>query len=463
MTKVVIIGGQGTAIVIADQIYDAHIRYGMDMEVIGLALDDRTMGNDICGYPILCGIREVYDKFKEQEDVKFIYSLYRDDQIRECCEILYSLNIPEEKWCNFIHPSAMVARSVKMGYGNVVLANCVINSNTTIGNFNTLNSGTLLGHDIIVGNNNFFAAQVTVGSMLEIGNMNFIGLNSAIRSHTKLGEANLVSQASNVTKSFDHDETIFGNPAMSHGTIKKKPLKVYQSSETKAGGKLIIVGLSKTAKHVLSFVNNYGLYNVIGFAVNEKYKTTETFHGLPVYTLENIEKEVGHSDFSVFVAMLWNRLNSERRGVYEYCKQKGFDMVNIVSPFAILRSPLKGDNCWIHDYVVVQQDTYIGSDVMMMSGTLIGANSQVGSHCFFGAHSLLGGGSVIGEQSFVGINSIVFDDTKVGRKCIIGACTAVKRNMPDYSRYVTKSDEIVVKQYAEEEIENKLIFSKNVR
>lgn len=165
--------------------------------------------------------------FRDADDVKFIFSLYRSDKIRERCKILYDLGIPSEKWYNFIHPSALVARSVKMGYGNVILANCVINSNTVIGNFNTLNSGTLLGHDIKVGNNNFFAAQVTVGSMLEIGDMNFIGLNSAIKQGVSLREANLIGQASNVTKSFDHDEVIYGNPAQSHGDIKKKEDKQY--------------------------------------------------------------------------------------------------------------------------------------------------------------------------------------------------------------------------------------------
>lgn len=225
--KIVIIGGKGTAIVIADQIYDAKVRYGMDVEVLGLALDDRTMGDEIYGYPIICGINEVYEKYKNDDDVKFIYSLYRSDQIRERCKILYDLNIPAEKWCNFIHPSALVARSAKMGYGNVVLANCVINAGVVMGNFNTLNSGTLLGHDIVVGNNNFFAAQVTVGSLLEIGDMNFFGLNTSIKTGVRLGEAILVGQASNVTRSFDCDETVFGNPAMSHGSTKKKENKKF--------------------------------------------------------------------------------------------------------------------------------------------------------------------------------------------------------------------------------------------
>lgn len=224
--KIVIIGGIGTAIVIADQIEDARERFGVDIEVLGLALDDHTMGNAICGYPILCDIKDLYPKFKDATDVKFIYSLYRPDLIEERTKILYDLNIPSDKFCNFIHPTAYVARSAKMGYGNVVLANCVINSNTVIGNFNTFNSFDLIGHDMTIGDNNYFAAHVTVGSQLEIGNMNFIGLNSSLRTGIKIGDCCLIGQMSNVTKSFDH-EVAFGNPAQSHGAIIKKPQKKY--------------------------------------------------------------------------------------------------------------------------------------------------------------------------------------------------------------------------------------------
>lgn len=225
--KVVIIGGQGTSIVIADQMFDAQKRFNMDIEVLGLALDDKTMGSEINGYPILCGIREVYEKYGKYDDVQFVYSLYRNDQIRERTAILKSLEIPKERFINFIHPSAMVARSSKMGFGNIVLANCVINSNAIIGNFNTFNSGTLIGHDITMGDNNFFAAQVTVGSLLSIGNMNFFGLNSSIKGGIHIGDGVLIGQMSNVTKDFENDVVIFGNPAQAHGAINKKPLKKY--------------------------------------------------------------------------------------------------------------------------------------------------------------------------------------------------------------------------------------------
>ena len=225
---------------------------------------------------------------------------------------------------------------------------------------------------------------------------------------------------------------------------------------------LIIIGLSTTARHVYSFVTYHKLFNVIGFAVNEQYKDSDTFEGLPVYGLEKM-KDNNLGEYSVFIAMLWNRLNGDRQRLYDYCKGEGFRMANLISPLAVLRSPISGDNCWIHDFVVIQNDSVIESDVAIMGGSLIGANTHIGAHCFFGAQTVFGGGSTIGERSFVGIKATVFDGTRIGNKCIIGACTPVKRNMPDCSKYATASDNIVIKLYSDSEIEMKLMYNKNMR
>lgn len=219
--KIIIIGGLGTSMVIADQIYDAHIRYGEDVEVIGLALDNRSKGESLCGYPILCDIKDVYTKYCKFDDVKLIYALHRPDRIRERTQLLLSFNIPIEKFCNFVHPSVMLAHTATIGYGNVILANCVINHGAKLGNFNTLNSCTLIGHDTTVGNNNFFAAHVVTSSAITIGDMNFVGLNSAV--HRSMGNGNLIGQCSNCIKEIGDDTTLYGNPALPHGGVEKKP------------------------------------------------------------------------------------------------------------------------------------------------------------------------------------------------------------------------------------------------
>jgi len=97
----------------------------------------------------------------------------------------------------------------------------------------------------------------------------------------------------------------------------------------------------------------------------------------------------------------------------------------------------------------------------MMAFTLIGAHCEIGSHCFFGAKSTVGGGCKIGEQTFVGINATIFDDRIVGRKCIVGACTALKRDLPNFSSCKTDIDSMLVKTYDENIVEEKLLFSEN--
>lgn len=226
--------------------------------------------------------------------------------------------------------------------------------------------------------------------------------------------------------------------------------------------KLIIIGLSTNARHVYEFVKDYDLYDIVGFAVNRKYKTEGTFKNLPVYEIESLERYFNKDDVELFIALLWNRLNADRRDLFLSLTKEGWKMANLISPRASIRGELAGRNIWVHDFAVIQNDTTIRDNVAIMGQTLIGANCEIGSHCFLGAKSIIGGGSTIGEQTFVGLNCTVFDNTIVGKKCILGACTAVKRNVPDYSLCKTSSN-IEIRQYDEDEIEKKLLFKQNKR
>ncbi len=133
MDKVVIIGGKGSAVVIAEQIYDTQMKIG-NVEFLGFAFDDETMGDRINGFPLLCKTYEAYAKYKDDPDVKFIYQLYRPDLIEERIELLKSFEIPEDRFYTFIHHTATVARSAVIRRGTAVMANAVVNPNTVIGN-----------------------------------------------------------------------------------------------------------------------------------------------------------------------------------------------------------------------------------------------------------------------------------------------------------------------------------------
>jgi acetyltransferase EpsM len=212
MKKIIIIGGKGTAIVIGEQIENAIDKFNADYELIGYAFDDESFGEAINGVPIVAKTYEVYNKYKDYNDVYFIYSLYRSDLIEERIRLRDSYGIPLEKFVNFIHPLATVLKSVKMGYGNIILANVVVNPNVKLGSFNTFNSNALIGHDTQMGNSNFFAGHSVVGSNIKIGNGNFFGLNCSIKNFVEINDFNLVGVAANIVKNVESHQILIGNP-----------------------------------------------------------------------------------------------------------------------------------------------------------------------------------------------------------------------------------------------------------
>lgn len=226
---------------------------------------------------------------------------------------------------------------------------------------------------------------------------------------------------------------------------------------------LLIVGTSVTAQSISCYVKDYDLFNILGFVVDKEYKQDDTYLGEPVYTFDALPKEFDKSRDFLFVAMEWDKLNATRRKVYLRLKEEGYKLANIISPHAIIHGNIIGDNCWITDGVIIENDVIIHEDVMIKSRATIAHLSTIEAHCFVGANSFLAGGVHVGEQTYIGISASIFNSVNIGKKCLVGACTYVKRHLPDFSVIKTKNDEFIIKQYNEDEIENKLLASVRVR
>lgn len=177
-----------------------------------------------------------------------------------------------------------------------------------------------------------------------------------------------------------------------------------------------------------------------------------------------LSSQINKTEVGLFIPVQWNYLNRQRRDLYTRLKNEGYRFVNVIAPNAIIHSGgTIGDNCWISDGTVIESFVTIGNNVFVKSKAWIGHYTTVEDHSFIGAASMIAGKVVVGEQSFIGINAMVFDGVRIGRKCLVGACTVVKRSLPDYSRIKTATGNSEIKQYDESSIEEKLVAAKNIR
>ncbi|GHC58400.1 acetyltransferase [Ulvibacter litoralis] len=220
MEKIVIIGGKSSATLIADYIYDAQHKHNVPIECLGFAFDAEPVGTDINGFPVLCKVSEAYDKYKEDAAVKFIFQMYDIQDMQRTIDFKDSLGIPKERYCTFIHPSCMIARSATIGQGTIILAHTVVNPKATIGEFNSIMSGVTVGHDATVGDYNLVATQAIVANII-MGDRNFIGINATTNNKIFIGDDCMIGMASNVVKDVPSGTKCFGNPAKAVSTPKR--------------------------------------------------------------------------------------------------------------------------------------------------------------------------------------------------------------------------------------------------
>ena len=109
MKDVIIIGAVGTAVNIIEQIQDS--KSYAEINIKGIIIDSLNIGTYVAGVKVIGGLKKVNELVKNT-NYSFIFALYKPDCMEARAELNFKLGIPYERYCNFIHPSSYVAKSV---------------------------------------------------------------------------------------------------------------------------------------------------------------------------------------------------------------------------------------------------------------------------------------------------------------------------------------------------------------
>lgn len=214
MKKVILIGAGGHAAEVREYIaYHNKVKPKEFIEILGF-LDRNENMHQKYKYP------EPYLGTAEQHMIEpgveymfcFGNMIYKEQLVRHYQE-------HGATFLTFIHPTALISASSKIGKGVLVSHNASIGPMVEIGDFNILNSRCTIGHDTIMGDFNFISPQVSLSGHTMLGNHNMFGVNSATIPQINIGHYNTIGAGAIITKNIENHCVVVGVPGR---VIKRK-------------------------------------------------------------------------------------------------------------------------------------------------------------------------------------------------------------------------------------------------
>ena len=200
--------------------------------------------------------------------------------------------------------------------------------------------------------------------------------------------------------------------------------------------KVIIFGTTDFAEVVGYYLTKDSNYEVVCFTLDKAYIKDEKFNGLPIIEFENIENLYPPSEYSMFIAIGYNKMNKIREQKYIEAKSKGYELITYIAPRVSLYDNVEiGDNCFIFEDNTLQPFSKVCNNTVLWSGNHLGHHSVIGNNCFITSHVVIAGRVLIGNNTFIGVNSTIRDNIILGKENMIGAGSLILKNTEDYSVY----------------------------
>lgn len=196
----IIFGAGGHGKVVADAARAAGI-------VVSWAVDDRAGICDLVGCPV---IDTQHLEWRKLDRFRFLVAV-GDNAAR--ARIVQQLWAKGGRPLSVVHPSAVIAPSVRVGTGTLVCAGAVLNPDVEIGENVIVNTSASVDHDCVVGANVHICPGVRLAGGVVIGSGSMLGLGVVVLPGVTIGEGCVVGAGSVVNRSLPPHVVAYGNPA----------------------------------------------------------------------------------------------------------------------------------------------------------------------------------------------------------------------------------------------------------
>lgn len=116
-------------------------------------------------------------------------------------------------FARLVHPSAVVARTARLGEGVVLCPQAVVSANACIGDFVAINSFSGVGHDVALGAYSTLSAQVDLTGWVTVGEGCFFGSGARVAPKVAIGAGARIGAGSTVLRKVPDGAVMYTPPA----------------------------------------------------------------------------------------------------------------------------------------------------------------------------------------------------------------------------------------------------------
>lgn len=217
MKKLVIIGGHGNGTVVASTVEDVNV-VRKEWEILGFLNDHET--EPINGYPLLGKIdRASVAAFLDDPSIFFYWSLISVKLNHTFIRRLHELAIPRERFATIVHPTAVVSKFAKLGYGVSVHPFVNIGPNAELGDHIHVFAQAMVGHNARLSDFSYVANNACVGAYVHMHEGAYLGTNATTLENVEVGRWSIVGIGAVVIRSVADFTKVAGNPSREIGKV----------------------------------------------------------------------------------------------------------------------------------------------------------------------------------------------------------------------------------------------------
>jgi len=128
-------------------------------------------------------------------------------------EEIYNRLKNKVKFYTYVFPNVVVFKYSHIGEGSIIVSNCVISNNVSLGKCVIINQGSQIGHDTSIGDFSSLMSSVDLGGRCQIGQRVYCGTGVVIIPGRKIGDDARIGAGSVVIQNIKDNSSVFGNPA----------------------------------------------------------------------------------------------------------------------------------------------------------------------------------------------------------------------------------------------------------